>query len=227
MTSDGLSPLTEYSSRVLALNPLAYFPCNNKANINNFALDYGPSDFYAYVGYYLGGYTGKYGNAIQCNGGGIQFDQNLTNVIDPNEYSIACWMKIQSVVADQKLIEFWTHNTPDEYSAFELRYAGPGSSNYGVFLRESGVSQSISCGPVAEVTWQHIVMFNSKSAGRAGMYVDGVLHDAARTVPGFLDNTPLPFYPQIMYLPTPVGLTQHIAIFDHALNQTEVNQISH
>lgn len=225
MIDIGEDSLHSYSSSVLALNPLAYYPLNNKTGYT-FIKNHAPTNAGAYIvtKAWSAGTAGQYGNCffsdttspfyttgtqIQCTGSA------LTN-LDLNEWSWCGWFKIQTSAINQKLIEMWRVSRT-EYSAWETR----GNNKLTIYERENGVLQIIeNLVTFPDDTWVHIVGFNSLSQGKIGYYVNGVKYEVSKTGSGFSGTVS-----DLMEIGVLDGYVQHFAIFDHALSQSEVNSL--
>lgn len=213
--------VNSYASQVLALNPICYYPCSqaigsvlfdlsgNKAHGESFNLPVGQS--------------GLYGNSVAGDG-------NINNSIrtipgwdvltgfDLNEFSFACWIKVTTTPSNQVRIFNAYSSALAEYYAFEVRTG----NQLSLFTRVNGVDQnSGTLASTVNDTWHHVVCYNSLSTLKYGIYLDGVKYDLVKTTGSFNDTSPDTTYP--FSAQDLAGNIQHLAYFDHALTQSEVN----
>lgn len=203
----------------MALSPLAYWPMRESAGVT--ANDISGN---SHAGTYQAGATvnqdGKYGKCVKFEttvNYGLTLPASLLTALDPREFSISIWRKA-ATSSEEKVYEGW--NAANDYFAFEVR-----DLLNGIFMKEGGVQQVISSDVLAGVTenaWTHLVLFNSESTGKVGIYLDGVLKQTDRTLGGI---TPPITAAATGFAGNVTGYYQHIAFWNKKLSQAEVNTI--
>ncbi|MFZ3301090.1 MAG: LamG-like jellyroll fold domain-containing protein [Microgenomates group bacterium] len=208
----------DYQNAILALNPISYLPLSETSGLT--ALDVtgnNKNGTYNETGKTLN-QAGQHGASVLfsvASNYGIGFSSSLLAAINPREFSVSVWRKAQ-ISSEEKVYEGW--NAAGEYFAMEVR-----SLDNGIFLNEGGSEQVFSdLGNMVANEWSHLVLFNSESTGKVGLYLDGILYQVDRTLGGI---TP-PLVTGVTGIASNVdGYYQHAAIFNHKLSQAEVNTI--
>lgn len=209
-----------YESTVMSLNPLCYYPMTQK--YGSALLDVSGHNAHSQIRYLPVGQPGLRGYSVAGDGSTGNFISTYGNWaantgLNMDNFSAACWIKVQSDASNQ--IRVWNvySNAGLEYCALEIR-AGLAVQ---MFLKAGGNLQNTTSTNIADNTWTHLVMYNNSSTGHYGFYINGVKSDFTRTVGAYVDTSPdfsFPTHQQDM-----LGNMQHIAYFDHELSQSEVN----
>lgn len=217
-----LPAIDAYSTQVLSLNPICYYPCSQAYGSPLF--DISGNEAHGDSRYLPVGQSGLYGNSVAgdgtLNGYLKTFDDWAGKTgFNMDEFSASCWIKVQSDATNQIRVFNIYSNSSTEYCSIEIR----SGLQVGIFGRENGVNDSSHSNIVSLTnnTWQQLVFYNSKSGGVWGIYLDGVKYEFVRTLGGFVDTTPDFGRPTMME--DMLGNMQHIAFYDHALSQSEVN----
>lgn len=225
LMEDGETLSTTYVNTTLALNPFCYWPLNNKEgnlSIHDLTGNYRTAYIHcADPTAWTAGQSGKYGFSIR-NTQLVSTSQiesigawnQLISGLDRDEFSCSLWLNLNYTPLNQKILEFWGTN---EYFACETR----SNNQFSLFTRENGSDQNYNPGTVLgiEDTWVHLVMYNSLSTNKIGMYLNGTKFETAKTLTG---KTTANAFMQIGVLD---GYVQHVAFWDHALTQSEVNAL--
>lgn len=221
MMADVQPAASAYESVMIASNPVAYFPMNH--NYGTFLVDQVGNGSACGVGVSCGynGPTGK-GKSFKGAGGSTYINQldNWLNTIGFNydEFSFSMWINNHNADTQARPFNGW-NNGSSEYFAPEIR-----SGNIAIYSLENGTS--CNTGTITQPpndTWCHFVAYNSKSTLRNGIYVNGTKYDYAKCASGFLNGIPSNGYPYVLQSMT--GYMCHLAFYDHALSQSEVNAI--
>lgn len=219
-----LPSVSGYSSQILALNPVAYYPCNQK--YGQWLLDeINDTNFLVLEQPMLVGESGEDGYAIK-GGGGVnnQFENypeinfQTNTAINLDEFSYSFNIRNINANAQARPINIYSPGLA-EYIALEIR---SGSCN--IYHKENGVTWNTTPGVAfPNDTWTKVVVTNSKISGKSTFYINGTKHEFTRTGTGFLNNTVaniMPFMIQSM-----TGYMNHIAFYNTVLNQTQVNSL--
>lgn len=223
MVSDVNPSASSYEATMIASNPIVYFPCNqsvgkffiDRVGVGSAAASYGSS-------FTLGsGPTGK-GNAFFGDGSNFMIMQDewpTTEGLNWDEASVAFWVKNVNANVQARPCNAWA-NSVTEYFAPEIR-----NGNLAIYFKENGSTWNTGAlFTTPNNTWCHVVCYNSKSQGIAGAYLNGVKYEVSRPGGlGFANGVSNQGYPYLVQSMT--GGMSHIAFYDHALTQAEVNAI--
>lgn len=212
--------LNAYAATVLSTSPLSYWPLNE--TLGSYAKDHTGNGYWGAGRQPTVGVAGHFGNSWEFAGvleGRIDAAPTLSAAIDPDEFSVAMWINVDVNAALAVRLFNMYCNSGLEYFALEVRTG----TSLDIYLKEAGATQNqIGIYTIQDLTDTHVVCYNSKSAGKFGVYVNGTKYEYTRTLVGFVGN-PDSTYPQVCaYLD---GTVQHVSIYDHALNQAEVNAL--
>lgn len=222
-----LSSLDSYYQTVISTNPIYYLPLNTKSGFSFFK-EYVTGSFASTVtgNATTSGNIGEHGDCVILPGlqtNLIRPNKDISSILYNDEFSFACWIRYDAYPSSGAVRHSnqYTNGT-SEYAVLELR---PGPA-YGIYQLEQGTSdhQTSSMPTVPSLgTWAHVVHYNSKSSGRRGVYINGVKYDFSRgSLPGFTGTGfATNYYPELMS--TLNGAVQHIAFWNHALTQEEVD----
>lgn len=219
------SSLDSISNSIIALAPTFYFPCNTNSG-HSFLRDRSgnASLANAFLNSWVTGNAGTNGNSWYSAGAsasdqiwfykGTDFSPNLS-AFNIDECSFFMNWNTENGYSQHRFIELWT-NTND-YVAWEQRT----SNQLTIHTRMNGVDQNISTGIFLTAGQNYqIVMFNSLSENKVGYYVDGVRYEWAKTNGGKTGTT----ISQAL-VGALKGYFNQMALFDHALSQSEVNTL--
>lgn len=220
-----------YKNTVLALSPVAYYTMNQ--NVGKFFIDEtgnkAAAEAYTSTAAPSGvtvGHAGPTGKGLCAKGtttGSAQIqtqdtDWSTVTGFNLDECSWACWIRNLNADAQSRPCNIYS-NAGNEYFAIEIR-----SGAIAVYSRENGVTwNSANLATTTNDTWMHLVGFNSKSQNKTGIYLNGVKYESAKGTTGFVDTTPDDYMPY--FLQSMNGYMCHMAFFDHALSQSEVNAL--
>lgn len=216
-----------YSSKIQALTPIAYYPCNQKYgqwlldSVNNAQLN-------PLLRPLTMGEPGEYGYSVKGNAinGAPEVNNHFKSYnndwgtktgINLDECSVSFSIRNNNADVQVRPVNIYTTGL-DEYLALEIR-----TGQIALFHRENGVtwntSPAVTC---PNNVWTKIVFYNSKSLGKSGFYVNGTKYEFNRTGTGFV-NSFADGFPYVVQQMT--GYMQHIAFYNRVLNQTEVNSL--
>lgn len=226
-TMFGQQSYDSYANTVLALNPIAYYPCNHDYGSCLFDIsgNEAHASFTNLGGGFSAGFSGQHGKAV--GGANIPanslirgFPQWGTRIgIDLNSFSFACWARITRDATDQVRFLAIAAGSQTEYYYIEFR----GGVNLDVFHRENGVTENSSAlRTINDNNWHHIVGYNDSANQKSGIYLDGVKAEYSKTSTGFTTGIPDAGFASWFDVK---GEIQHIAFFDHPLSQSEVNSL--
>lgn len=220
-----------YKNIVLSTNPVAYYTMNQ--NYGKFFIDEtgGLAVAEAFTAFAAPsgitvGHTGPTGKGLAAKGSvsasaQIQTQDNdwaTITGIDLNEYSFACWIRNLNADAQARPCNTYS-NTQNEYFAVEIRLGA-----IVAYSKENGVTWDTGLlASTTNDTWHHLVGFNSLSQNKIGIYLDGVKYEMNKGTTGFSDTSPDATFPY--FLQTMNGYMCHMAFYDHALSQSEVNTL--
>lgn len=216
-------PNDPYINTVLALNPICYYPCNQA--YGSVLFDISGNNAHGESYNLPVGQPGLYGNSIAGDG----LLNNCTRTVpgwatltglNMNEFSFACWLKVDHVFANQiRVINCWSNNIT-EFFALEIR----NGNDIALYTLVNGVAQnSGGFAFIGDEVWTHVVVYNSLSQMKYGAYIDGVKYEFTKTTGSFVDTSPDDTFP--WSIQDTAGNIQHIAYFNHALSQSEVNTL--
>lgn len=226
----GTHPASDYSARVAVLSPapIAYWPLQEPYGTT--VLDATGNARGAVSQGAHPGKNGLYGTSYLFDGlptSNIQANAALRAAFSIDECWIGCWIYVPSAAsypAAARVINCYggVADAASEYFACEIRTG----NEIGLFLRDTaGNDQSVAYGSMGGVIqydrWFHLVMFNSLSAGKTGVYRDGVLYEVAKTT-GTCSNPNSAPYPQVHDLQ---GYAQHYIFGTGKPSQSLVNTI--
>lgn len=224
-----LPNIDSYSSQILALNPIAYYPCNQK--YGGWMLDeINGATQVINVPYITPGQSGLNGYSIRGGGGTVadvnkqfisfQSEFQTRTSFNPDEFSMSFNLKNNNSDVQGRIAQIWTNTGgATEYIAPEMR-----SGLFSIYHKENGVTWNTSPSvSLPNDTWCKIVVYNSKSSGKSGFYIDGTHYEFTRTGTGFLDTTLADDFPVIAQQMD--GYFQHVAFYNYVLNQTQVNSL--
>lgn len=215
-----------YESVVLSTNPVCYWPCTQAYGSAIF--DKSGNEAHG-ESYFLSVGNSQGNKGLSIAGDGVT-SHNLYTVgnwaartgLNLNEYSIGAWIKVTVDASNQVRVFNTYSNNQTEYSALEIRTG----NQLTLFHRENGVDQNIGSSLLPDVVdgqWHHVILYNSLSAGKYGIYFDGVKYEFTKTLTGFADTSPDYGYPYVWQ--DAFGYVQHVPMWDHALSQSEVNTL--
>lgn len=210
-----------YESVVMGLNPICYYPMTQK--YGSALYDISGNDAPSQINKLPVGQPGLKGFSVAGDGTTgnhitTYADWDVRTGVNMDDFSAMCWIKVESDATNQ--IRVWNvySNSGLEYCAAEVRLG----LGFQVFLKANGLTQNTSPSEnLPDDTWVHLVMYNDSAANEYGFYINGVRYNFTRTVGNYVDTSPdfgFPSHMQDMF-----GNMQHIAYFDHALTQSEVD----
>jgi hypothetical protein len=168
--------------------------------------------------------AGKHGLAYQFGGAlnsKIVASAALTAAIDPREFSVSFWVKVNANPALQVRLHNMYMDFPNEYSALECN----SGTSLNIFIREPSGDQDISAtvpGHVTDGEWCHIIFFNSELTDTVGVYFNAELRQIARTQDGCTPPVSSGWPEVASWLD---GYMQHIVWFNRKLNQAEATAL--
>lgn len=219
-----LPAVNSYAASILALNPICYYPVNQK--YGQFMLDQSGNNANSEAYLLSVGQSGLLGNSVLGINNAANFiqtygtDWNTKTGINLDEFWFSCLIKNINANAQARPLNIYS-NTGNEYFALEIR-----AGNIAIFSKENAVTwNTATLGVPANNTWQHLVCYNSKSQNKIGIYLNGVNAESAKGTTGFVDTTPDTYFPYICQSMS--GYMQHMAFFNGGPpTQLEVDSIN-
>lgn len=212
-----------YKAAALASAPLCLFTlnhsygsyCRDSKNVS----DASATEFVA-------GVAGKYGNAMKTVTQGafddiyIERFQDKFPTFNMDEFSFACWLRLEIVKPTALRLFNCYSNAGSEYFALECR-----NGAVAIYLNiNSTTTNSGTLKALNAEQWYHIVGYHKASTGEYGVYVDGTKYAASNHVLGlYVDNIPDDGHPHINSHGN--NSIQNVMLYDNMIDQAKVTSI--
>ncbi|WP_241674467.1 DUF5695 domain-containing protein [Paenibacillus luteus] len=168
--------------------------------------------------------AGKSGNALDLNGTNAYASLPAGIVSGLNDFTIAAWVKIDSLSNWARIFDFGTGTSQYMFLAPQVGGAG---LRFGITTSGNGAEQQLNAPALPTGVWKHVAVTLSGTTGR--LYVDGVqvASNTSMTLkPSSLGSTSLNYIGKSQWSdPYLDGAVDEFKIYSRALSVTEVGAL--
>ncbi|WP_256757033.1 DUF5695 domain-containing protein [Cohnella sp. WQ 127256] len=168
--------------------------------------------------------TGHAGSALSLNGSNAYASLPSGIVSSLNDFTIATWVKVNSLSDWARIFDFGTNTTNYMFLAPQ---AGGAGLRFAITTGGNGSEQVLNAPALPTGVWKHVAITLSGTTGR--LYVDGVqvaINASMTLKPSSLGNTNLNYIGKSQFSdPYLNGLVDDFQIYSRALSSVEINTL--